>query len=115
VVYDGDCDFCSLWIRRWQQSTGDQVEYLPFQDPAVGARFSEVPREQFESAVQLVATDGCVYGGAEAIFRLLAWNQHGRWLLAWYEYSTLFAHATEWGYRLVARHRGFFSFLTRLG
>ena len=24
MVYDGDCNFCTLWIRRWQQLTGDQ-------------------------------------------------------------------------------------------
>jgi hypothetical protein len=65
--------------------------------------------------VQLVEPDGCVYGGAEAVFRALAQNPHERWLLDWYEHSPVFAHASEWGYRVVARHRTFFSALTRLG
>ena len=33
MVYDGDCNFCTLWVRRWQQMTGDSVDYLPAQDP----------------------------------------------------------------------------------
>ena len=85
-----------------------------FRIPRVAARFPEVPRGQFETAVQLVEPDGQVYGGAEAVFRALAHKPHERWLLDWYEHSPVFAHATEWGYRLVARNRGFFSALTRL-
>ena len=114
MIYDGDCNFCSLWVHRWQQATGEQLEYVPFQDPAVAARFPEVPPGQFETAVQLVEPDGQVYGGAEAVFRALARTPHGDWLLEWYESSSVFAHLTEWGYRLVARHRGFFSTLTRV-
>ncbi|MGO8931960.1 MAG: lipase maturation factor family protein [Limisphaerales bacterium] len=114
MIYDGDCNFCSLWIHRWQLATGDRLDFLPFQDPEVAARYPEVPRGQFETAVQLVETSGTVYGGAEAVFRALAHNPHETWLLDWYEHSLVFAHASEWGYRLVARHRGFFSALTRL-
>jgi lipase maturation factor 1 len=115
MIYDGDCNFCSLWIHRWRQTTGDCLDYLPFQDPSVATRFPEVPRGQFETAVQLVEPDGCVYGGAEAVFRALAQNPHEGWLLDWYEHAPVFAHASEWGYRVVARHRTFFSALTRLG
>ena len=114
MIYDGDCNFCSLWIHHWQLTTGDHLDFLPFQDPQVAARFPELPRGQFESAVQLIQTDGAVYGGAEAVFRALAHNPHEAWLLDWYEHSPVFAHASEWGYGLVARHRGLFSVLTRV-
>ncbi len=114
MIYNGDCNFCRLWIHRWQLATGERLDYLPFQDPCVPERFPEVPHERFETAVQLIETDGRVYGGAEAVFRALAHNPHDEWLLDWYEHSPVFAHVTEWGYRLVARHRSFFSFLTRL-
>jgi hypothetical protein len=33
MIYDGDCNFCSLWVHRWQHTTGDHLDYLPFQDP----------------------------------------------------------------------------------
>ena len=85
-----------------------------FRTLRVAARFPEVPRGQFETAVQLVEPDGHVYGGAEAVFRALAQKPDEGWLLDWYEHSPVFARATEWGYRRVARNRGFFSALTRL-
>jgi predicted DCC family thiol-disulfide oxidoreductase YuxK len=115
MIYDGDCNFCTLWVHRWQYTTGDHLDYLPFQDPSVAARFPELPRGQFETAVQLIEADGGVYGGAEAIFRALDHHPREGWLLDWYEHSPVFARVTEWGYRLVAGHRGFFSALTRLG
>ena len=114
MIYDGDCNFCSLWVHRWRHATGDHLDYLPFQEPVVAARFPEVPRDRFETAVQLVEADGCVYGGAAAVFRALAHNPHEEWLLDWYQHSPVFARASEFGYRVVARHRGFFSAMTRL-
>jgi predicted DCC family thiol-disulfide oxidoreductase YuxK len=115
MVFDGDCNFCMTWIRRWERTTGDRVDYLPFQDASISQRFPEIPRSQFESAVQLIVPDGSVYGGAEAAFRALACVPGGEWFLDWYTHSPAFARAAEWGYRRVAANRRFFSFLTRLG
>jgi len=113
MVFDGDCNFCTLWIHRWQQMTGESVDYLPAQDPSIPAQFPEVPREQFNTAVQLIETDGTVYSGAEAVFRTLAHSPNRQWPLRTYENSPAFAGVTEWAYRLVARNRTFFSRLTR--
>jgi len=115
MVFDGECNFCRFWIRRWQHTTGNAVDYLPFQDPSLAVRFPELPPERFVSAVHLLETDGSVYSGAEAAFRALAHNPHERWLVDWYEHSPAFTHVTEWAYRLVAGNRTFFSALTRLG
>ena len=114
LIYDGDCDFCSLWIRRWRQVIGDRLDYLPFQHAGVAACFPEVPHGRFEAAVQLIETDGHVYGGAEAVFRALAHRPRGRRLLRWYQRSSVFACASEWAYRVIAGHRRFFFALTRL-
>jgi predicted DCC family thiol-disulfide oxidoreductase YuxK len=113
LVYDGDCRFCTLWIKRWQQITSDQVDYLPFQDASVAARFPDIPREQFATAVQLIEPSGEVFSGARAAFGALASNASWRWPLRCYESSRLFAHITEGSYRFVAKHRAFFSRLTR--
>ena len=113
MVYDGDCNFCTLWVRRWQQLTGGDVDYWAAQDPGVAAQFPEIPREQFDTAVQLIETDGTVYSGAEAVFRTLAYNPNRRWLLRTYEDSPAFMDVTEWAYGRVARNRTFFSRLTR--
>jgi predicted DCC family thiol-disulfide oxidoreductase YuxK len=113
LVFDGNCNFCTLWIRRWQQITGDAVDYLPSQDANVAIQFPEISRERFQTSVQLIETDGAVYSGAEAVFRLLAKNPKRQWPLRAYESSPASANITEWAYRFVARHRIFFSRLTR--
>jgi lipase maturation factor 1 len=112
MIYDGDCNFCLRWIHRWQLTAGDHLDCLPFQDPRVAARFPEVPCGQFETAVQLIQTDGSVYGGAEAVFRALAHNPRAQWLLDCYQRSPAFTRAAEWGYALVARHRRLLSALS---
>src|ERR1017187_9833299 len=111
MVFDGDCNFCALWIRRWRQMTGESVDYLPAQDPRIAAQFPEIPRDQFNTAVQLIETDGSVYSGAEAVFRTLAHHPNRQWPLRTYKNSSTFADITEWAYRLVARNRTFFSLL----
>ena len=113
MVYDGNCNFCTLWIRRWQQMTGESVDYLPVQDRRIPAQFPEIPREQFDTAVQLIESDGAVYSGAEAVFRTLAHGPKCQWPLRTYEDSPAFAGITEWAYQRVARNRTLFSRLTR--
>ena len=113
MVFDGDCNFCTLWIRRWQQMTGDTVDYLPSQDAGIAAQFPEIPRERFETAVQLIEPDGVVYSGAEAVFRALTKTPKWQWLLGAYEEAPAFARITEFAYKFVAGHRIFFSRLTR--
>lgn len=114
ILYDGECRFCCFWITRWQRATGPAVDYLPYQDECIATRYPELPREQLEAAVHLIESDGSVYSRAEAVFRALAVNPNGHWWRDWYEHSPGFARATEWGYGFIARHREFFSQLTRL-
>ena len=113
IIFDGDCNFCILWIRRWQQMTGNVVDYLPSQDTSVMARFPEIPSDQFLTAVQLIEPDGTVYSGAEAVFRALAKNPRCEWPLRIYENAPIIARITEFAYGFVAGHRTFFSLLTR--
>ena len=115
LIFDGDCNFCTVWVQRWHHSTGDSVEYVAFQDASVAERFPELPRSGFETAVHLVETDGLVYSGAEAAFRALAHGPHGSFLPELYLRHPIFARLTEGGYRFVAQHRVLFSRLTRIG
>ncbi len=114
LVFDGDCNFCRRWIARWREMTGDLVEYHPFQDAYITERFPEIPREQFESAVQLIEPDGRVCGGAQAVFRTLGYAPHKRWTLWAYENIFGVDAFTEFWYRVVAQNRAVFSWLTRL-
>ena len=64
--------------------------------------------------MQFIETDGRVYGGAEAVFRSLAYGPCGG-VFSWlYRRVPGFAPVAEWVYQFVARRRTAFSFLTRL-
>jgi lipase maturation factor 1 len=105
VVFDGDCSFCRAWVDRWQRTTGDRADYIAYQQ--LGARFPEIPREAFSSAVHLILPDGAVFSGAHAVFRLLALVP-GRSVSLWlYEKVPGFGAISEAGYSLIARHRSF--------
>ena len=107
LVYDNDCDFCRYWIAQWQHTTGDRIDYAPFQE--VAAAFPEIPLSAFENSVQLILQNSTVLSGAEAVFRAL-----NNGLLLWCYYHLFgFKSVSEGTYRFVAQHRPFFSALTR--
>jgi lipase maturation factor 1 len=114
MVYDGDCNFCGIWIRRWRQLTGDAVDYQPSQNLEIATSFPEIPSEEFKSSVQLIEPDGKVFSGAEAVFRTLAKNPNYQWALHFYESSPSVSKFSERAYQFVAGHRTGFSILTRL-
>jgi len=112
LVFDGDCTFCGLWIQRWRQTTGDLVDCVPFQDASLAEQFPELPRERFERAVHFIEPTGEVFEGAEAAFRALAVRK--RWPLGLYRRVPGARPVCDLAYRIVARNRSIFSFLTRL-
>ena len=114
MIFDGDCGFCRRWIARWQEHTGDRVDYLPLQDPQLAERFPEIAREQLQQSVHFIEQDGRVSSGARAVFRALAQAPGKRWL--WWLYNRVpgAAPVTELCYRQVARNRAVGSFLTRM-
>ena len=93
LVYDGDCDFCRLWVERWRARTGERVAYEPFQKAA--KRFPERPLERFQRSVQYLDARGTWYEGAQAVFRLTGLG----WLYR------LVGAPSEIVYRWIADHR----------
>ncbi|MFP6626822.1 MAG: lipase maturation factor family protein [Deltaproteobacteria bacterium] len=110
-VYDGDCDFCRVWIERWRELTGEAVDYRPYQQAA--ADFPHIPAEDFVRAAHLVEPDGSVSEGAEAVFKALALVEGRGWLLKLYALPG-FARAASAVYRAVSSHRRTASLLTSL-
>jgi predicted DCC family thiol-disulfide oxidoreductase YuxK len=113
MVFDGDCHFCRRWIERWRETTGDQVDYAPFQE--AGARFPEIPSAEFEREVKLIQLGGEVAGGAEAVVMALA---HGtsfwdKLPLEAYRQAPGVAPVADFLYKIVARNRTAASALTR--
>ena len=103
VVYDGDCASCRAWVARGRRLTGRAVEYAPYAE--VAARFPEIGRERFRSAVHLIEPGGRVSRGAEAVLRALACANGRGWPLWLYQRVPGLARVSEAAYRFVARHR----------
>ena len=107
MLYDEDCAFCRRWIRKWQAMTGERVRYLPYQKSL--PEFPQVSEAECAKAVQLIFPEGKVFSGAHAVFQALAIAEKGRGFLWSYRHLPLFAPVSEGIYRLIARHRFFFS------
>ena len=107
LIYDGDCRFCCRWVGAWKAVTGDRVDYESSQ--SAGARFPEIPPEEFARAVQWVGADGSVCSGAEAVFSALATaTWYGRMALGLYRRVPAFARLADALYKWVATHRNIF-------
>ena len=91
-----------MWVGYWNGLTGDHVEYAPWQSAA--GRFPDVPRADFQKAVQYFE-EGKRYSGAEAVFHLLASVPGWRWTIWLYRHMPGLAALTEFAYAFVAGHR----------
>jgi hypothetical protein len=44
MIFDGDCEFCRYWIRRWQRSSGAEADSWSFKSSAAVFRKSRRAR-----------------------------------------------------------------------
>jgi len=112
LIWDGECDFCRLWIDRWREITADKVDYATYQQ--AGHQFPEIPVEQFKRAMVFVEPNGETFLAAEAVYRSLGCRSSRRWLAWSYDHVPGFAAISEIAYKFIARHRGLGSAFTRL-
>jgi len=112
MIWDGECHFCRHWIERWREITAGEVEYAPYQE--IADRFPEIPREHFQRSVVYIDKTGQVFVAAEAVYRSLLSRGSKKWLWWGYQHVPGFAAVSEFGYKLIARHRAFASAITRL-
>lgn len=112
LIYDGDCDFCRYWAGRWKLVTGNRIEYVPSREAS--ARFPQISEKKFAESIQMIASDGSMYDGGEAVFLALSCVPGRSWPLALYRKYRPVASITEWVYGIVARNRSAFGWLTRL-
>ena len=81
LFWDADCGFCRRWVDRWQEITGDAVEYRTLQDapPEAVARAGGTPFQH----IVVQQSDGVMVTGARAAIAALATKSSGaRCLLA---------------------------------
>ncbi len=101
LVYDGDCGFCRVWVDFWKQMAGEAVQFTPFQTGGI----PDIPREEFQRAVQLIMPDGRVFSGAAAALQLFSIAGSHRWLAWLYRNAGWFRSVSERVYRFIAAHR----------
>jgi pimeloyl-ACP methyl ester carboxylesterase/predicted DCC family thiol-disulfide oxidoreductase YuxK len=102
LLYDGECAFCRRQVERLRARVGGAVRFEPFQG---AGDVAGVPTGELARAVHFVDTEGRVSSGAEAVYRTLAAG--GRTARLWmYRHVPGFNPLSEWGYRVIARHRG---------
>src|SRR5512134_2787138 len=71
-LYDGHCRFCTASAERMRRLTRPGVLALrDFQQPGVLADYPTLTFDQCMREAQLVAPDGRVYAGMEAVVRAL--------------------------------------------
>jgi predicted DCC family thiol-disulfide oxidoreductase YuxK len=112
LIWDGECDFCRLWIERCREITAGKVEYATYQEAA--ARFPEIPVDQFQRSIAFIVPDSEAFFAADAVYRLLAYRRSREWLAWSYDHVPGFAAVSEASYSFIARHRKFASAVTRL-
>ena len=112
LIWDGQCDFCRLWIERWREITGGKVDYATYQQ--IAHQFPEIAVEQFKRAMAFIEPDGETFFAAEAVYRSLRYRSSRRWLAWSYDHVPGFAAISETAYKSIARHRGLGSTFTRL-
>lgn len=76
LVYDGDCAFCTKSVQIMEQFIDPDVEVVAWQFADLGEL--GVTEERAMHEVLLVTPIGDVYGGAEAVAKLLAFER-GFW------------------------------------
>jgi predicted DCC family thiol-disulfide oxidoreductase YuxK len=112
MIWDGECDFCRLWIERWREITAGKVDYATYQQSA--ARFPEIPIDQFRRAMVFIEPDGKAFFAAEAVYRSLQFRFSKKWLTWSYDHAPGFAAISESAYAFIARNRNLASVITRL-
>src|SRR6476646_2638038 len=112
LIWDGDCDFCRLWIERWREMTAGKVDYTTYQE--AGDHFPEIPPDEFNRSLVLIQPDGTVSFASEAVYRSLAYRRSREWLAWSYHHVPGFSAVSETVYGFIARHRKFASAITRL-
>ncbi|NJP05494.1 MAG: DUF393 domain-containing protein [Chloroflexaceae bacterium] len=105
MLYDGACQFCTNQANTVQQLDREQrVTLLDINSAEAAERFPQISRADAQRAMYLVAPDGTLYRGAEAVRQLLLllpWLR-GAGALMYLPGAMLLAHPL---YDWVARHR----------
>lgn len=107
LIYDGDCRFCRRSVGLLQSWAPVRIPTRPSQE--CEELFPEIPREEFQGALQYIDRRDRRHSAARAVVQCMDDHRIAGWPLWTYEHVPGAAEVLEWGYRLVARNRGVLS------
>lgn len=103
LIFDGDCGFCTTSVGVVRRLVRPRCEVVPWQHADLASLAVTEERARYE--VLWVTPTGRVYGGAQAVAKILL-SAGGAWPVAG---AVLTLPPVRWAahgvYRLVARHR----------
>jgi predicted DCC family thiol-disulfide oxidoreductase YuxK len=107
VLFDGNCRFCSAQARRITRRFPRALLAENFQEPAVLAKYEArgVTYDECMRQMQLVSRNGRVYGGAEAVARILIRGVPIVGLVAYFYYVPGVRQIANALYRMIAKYR----------
>jgi len=105
IVYDAGCGFCSKQkdrIKRWDSR--NRHEYVSSQDADLLKRFPQLARHELGSGLRLIAPEGQVYVGADAVYRIARGLPRWQWV-TWIYRVPVIHSLCRWLYGRVAARR----------
>jgi predicted DCC family thiol-disulfide oxidoreductase YuxK len=107
VLFDGNCRFCTAQAKRITRRFPRALVAENFQEADVLAKYEDrgVTYEECMKQMQLVARTGRVYGGAEAVARILIRGVPVIGLVAYFYYVPGIRQLANALYRMIARYR----------
>ena len=104
LIFDDECGFCRGMALKWQEKTGDQIRFVPYNEIAENLRNPAI--EGIENEIKLLYPEGRVYSGAAAAFKVIEHSKSPlRVLSRFYNSTRFFDPIWEWVYKIVARNR----------
>jgi predicted DCC family thiol-disulfide oxidoreductase YuxK len=105
ALYDGRCRICTREAKRLVRLAGSRsVDVRSFREPGALDPFPGITHEACVEALHVVAPDGAVFAGAEAVARLAARAPIWGWLALGY-YVPGVRSLAERTYAWIARNR----------
>jgi predicted DCC family thiol-disulfide oxidoreductase YuxK len=114
VLYDGQCGFCSRWVRYWAGTLERQGFAIASLDEPWVAEKINTPREELLTDIRLLTADGQLISGADVYLYV---TRRIWWAWPFYAFFSLpgFNRLIHLGYRRFARNRYHISHACRLG
>jgi predicted DCC family thiol-disulfide oxidoreductase YuxK len=104
VLYDGQCGFCSRWVKYWAKTLARHgFKIASLGEPWVAEKF-KMPQEELLTDIRLLTADGQVISGADVYLYV---TRRIWWAWPFYAIFTLpgFNRLIHAGYRWFARNR----------